>query len=143
MSNNINGLLEHSKKRNEETITKVNKAILSLKRSKKKITITAVAKKAGIATATIYNNPSLKERITQLKDLEGDNIPDSDKTATGRLKSPYIIKIDKLKSKVDSLQTEIEQLKLEKGLLLGKLKDSESNNLELKAALTEYRKIKK
>lgn len=140
---NIKGLQQYSRQRNEETAEKVNKAIMSLKRSKKKITIAAVARKANVSVATIYNNPALREHITQLKELTNvNNISDREKAIVGT-KIQDITKIDELKNKNKDLREEIEILKVEKGLLIGQLKDLASENLELKAALEEYRKIKR
>lgn len=139
---NIKGLQQYSRQRNEETAEKVNKAIMSLKRSKKKITIAAVARKADVSVATIYNNPALKEHITQLKELANENVSDREKAITVT-KTQDINKIDELKNRNKDLREEIENLKVEKGLLLGQLKDLSSKNLELKAALEEYRKIKR
>jgi hypothetical protein len=137
---NTKGLQQYSRQRNEETAEKVNKAIMSLKRSKKKITIAAVARKADVSVATIYNNPALKEHITQLKELANVNVADREKAITVT-KTQDINKIDELKNRNEDLREEIENLKVEKGLLLGQLKDLSSKNLELKAALEQYRKI--
>lgn len=139
---NFESLKQYSKQRNIETFAKVMKAIRTLKRSKKKITIAAVARKANVSVATIYNNPALREQITQLKELTNISMSDSEKSTTG-VKTQNITKMDELKNKNKELREEIENLKVEKGLLSGKLKDLASENLELKSALEQYRKIKR
>lgn len=137
---NIDGLQRYSKQRNKETFEKVNRAITSLKRSKKKITIAEVARKASVSVATIYNNPKLKEHIIQLKELS--NINGHNKETVSHFKAESVTKMDELKNKNKDLREKIDKLKIEKGLLLGKLKDLASENLELKIALEQCRKVK-
>lgn len=138
---NINGLQEYSKQRNKETFEKVNKAITSLKRSNKKITIAAVAKKANVAVATIYNNPELKERITQLKEIPNVNVSTNCKKPLNSVKTQSSTKIEEFKRRNRELREKIENLEIDKGLLLGQLKDLATENLELKSALEQYRKV--
>lgn len=138
---NVEGLKRYSQQRNEETVEKVNKAIANLKRSKKKITVAEVARKADVSVATIYNNPQLKERITQLKEVSNNKLPDEVKKALKGTRSPNNTKIDELKNKNKKLREEIENIKIDKGLLLGQLKDLASENLELRTVLEQYRNI--
>lgn len=138
---NVEGLKRYSQQRNEETVEKVNKAIANLKRSKKKITVAEVARKADVSVATIYNNPQLKERITQLKEVSNSKLPDEVKKALKGTRSPNNTKIDELKNKNKKLREEIENIKIDKGLLLGQLKDLASENLELRTVLEQYRNI--
>lgn len=51
--------------RQQEMLERVEKAITNLKRGNKKLSISQIAKKAGIARKTIYNHPELKERCNQ------------------------------------------------------------------------------
>src|SRR5699024_4205556 len=46
-------------------LEKIDEAIVNLKRGKNKLSSAQIAKKAGIARKTIYNNPELKERCDQ------------------------------------------------------------------------------
>lgn len=137
---NVEGLLIYHKNRNLETIEKVNIAITSLKKGKKKITITAVAKKAGVAVASIYNNPTLKERIDQLKEIENCKICCE---ASDKPKNLKDIKIDELKGIINKLQLELEDEKKKNSLLLGHLERKSSENLELKIRIKQYRETLK
>lgn len=51
---------------NLTTAEKVHQALEALLRHNDSVTVNAVAKKAGIARKTIYNNPTLLERIKQV-----------------------------------------------------------------------------
>lgn len=46
-------------------LEKVEMAVESIKKGRKKLTITEIAKRAGIARKTIYNRPELKQRCDQ------------------------------------------------------------------------------
>jgi len=128
---NTEGLKQHSLMRNQDAIQKANNAITQLKKGKNKITVTSVARKAGIAIGTIYNNPVLLERITQLKEL-------TSKAQRGVLLEAPIkqvkqAKIEVLQQKNKELRDEIEQLKRVNALLLGNLEKKTVELLELKA----------
>ena len=60
-------LQAHNKRRNHETIDRVNRTIDSLKERGVVINFETVAKEAGVSRATLYNNPALKERIVGLR----------------------------------------------------------------------------
>ncbi|SDJ43990.1 hypothetical protein [Paenibacillus naphthalenovorans] len=47
------------------TLERIEQAITNLRKGKKKLSISAIAKKAGIERKTIYNRPDLKERCEQ------------------------------------------------------------------------------
>lgn len=51
--------------RQQGMLERVENAITNLKRGNKKLSISQIAKKAGIARKTIYNHPELKERCNQ------------------------------------------------------------------------------
>lgn len=63
-----------------QTVDRVRGAITSIKKGRKKLTISAIAERAGIARKTIYNRPDLKLLCDQAIELqkqeeltEGDN----------------------------------------------------------------------
>ncbi len=98
---NVSGIIDYAKKRNEDTIDKVNKAISKLKGRKNAIiNFATVAKEAGVAKATLYNNPTLKERIMSLRAVEKNGMFD--------------IPVDKTKALYD----EISKLKKDKENLI-------------------------
>lgn len=54
-----------SKENKLVTLERIEQAITNLRKGKKKLSISAIAKKAGIERKTIYNRPDLKERCDQ------------------------------------------------------------------------------
>ena len=54
-----------SKENKLVTRERIEQAITNLRKGKKKLSISAIAKKAGIERKTIYNRPDLKERCDQ------------------------------------------------------------------------------
>lgn len=56
----------------EKTTVKVVEAIRRLKRKKMKITISSVAKEAGVTRQTLYNRPDLKIKIDEVNSLMND-----------------------------------------------------------------------
>src|SRR5690625_3490755 len=48
-----------------ERLKEIDEAIVNLKRGKNKLSISQIAKKAGISRKTIYNHAELKERCDQ------------------------------------------------------------------------------
>lgn len=130
-SRNIDGLLEHSSAKNQETIDKVNRAIDKLKRSKtKKVNFLTVADEAGVSKATLYNNDEIKERIMSLR---------STKTGTPAGDS-LLLKdgIEAEREKVRKLNDEIMRLRENKKMLISQLIEMETlrdENKKLKESL--------
>jgi hypothetical protein len=60
-----NGMSDPSKENKLVTLERIEQAITNLRKGKKKLSISAIAKKAGIERKTIYNRPDLKERCDQ------------------------------------------------------------------------------
>lgn len=116
---NTEGLKEFAKKKNQETIEKVNKAIDKLKRSKTKtINFKTVAEEAGVSKATLYNNDILKERILSLRAIQ-KGVPNDNIVATSK---------DKIKAKDDKIKQlyeEIKKLKEDKEKLIIQLVNME------------------
>lgn len=140
MSNkNTEGMIKYQKEKNRENIIKVNKAIASLKRSKKKITVVAVAQKAGVAVKTIYNNPELKERIDFVKTK---NTVSELQEVNVKKKSSKDLKIEELREMIRNLKEENNKEKIKNHLLLGNLEKLTSENLELKTIINQYREGK-
>lgn len=56
----------------QESFEKVKKAIVSIKRSKDKMSINKIAKKAGIERKTIYNNPDILQYCKQEIEVQNE-----------------------------------------------------------------------
>jgi len=133
---NTEGLKEFAKKKNQETIAKVNKAIDKLKCSKTKaINFKTVAEEAGVSKATLYNNDILKERILSLRAIE-KGIPNGDIVATPK------DKIQVKDEKIKKLYEEVKKLKADKQNLIIQLIDMEGLKDENKRLKEQIEKLK-
>ena len=133
---NTEGLKEFAKKKNQETIAKVNKAIDKLKCSKTKaINFKTVAEEAGVSKATLYNNDILKERILSLRAIE-KGIPNGDIVATPK------DKIQVKDEKIKQLYEEVKKLKADKQNLIIQLIDMEGLKDENKRLKEQIEKLK-
>lgn len=95
------------KSRREETDRKALEAIDTLISEGKKVTYAAVAKRAGLTTATLYNHENLRKRIEQLR-----NEPVK-RSHGAKTRSTEAAVIESLKRKVERLQKENEKLREE------------------------------
>lgn len=146
MKNNTYGIKEHARKRNQETLEKVDKAIKRLKRSKtKNINFKTVAEEAGIATATLYNNLQLKQRIESLRALQKAE-KEAEKQAKKNNKyqdveevilTPTQAKIKKIKA----MHEEIKKLKVDKKNLIIQLVEMEELKAENKKLREQIEKV--
>lgn len=120
---NIDGLLEHSSTRNQETIDKVNQAIDRLKRSKtRKINFQTVAAAAGVSKATLYNNDELKERIMSLRSIN--------KASPAAARALLADGLEAEREKVRKLNAEIGRLREDKKKLIIQLVELETLKTE-------------
>jgi len=132
---NTEGLRQYQKKLNSETQEKVLKALSKTVRSGAKITVKEVAEKAGVAIMTIYNNPNLRERIYQAKEIQdGQDIPKA-------IKEEQTARIKELQGIIARLRKELSDEKSNSALMLGHLEKATSKNLELEARLKQYRTV--
>jgi len=146
MKNNTYGIKEHARKRNQETLEKVDNAIKRLKRSKtKNINFKTVAEEAGIATATLYNNLQLKERIESLRALQK---AEKDAEKQGKKKSKYqdveevILTPTQAKiKKMKAMHEEIKKLKEDKKNLIIQLVEMEELKAENKKLREQIKKV--
>lgn len=97
------GLISYRKQRQIDTQTKIIEAFKSIKRSNKKMSINAVAKKSGISTVTIYKYPELADKIKGFRD--GEPIK--------RIKKRSNVTISQLEIINQGLEMKIEELKKE------------------------------
>lgn len=133
-SKNIDGLLEHSRAKNRETIDKVNRAIDKLKRSRtRKVNFLTVAEEAGVSKATLYNNEELKERIMSLRSVKrGTPAGDSALLKDG---------MEAEREKVRKLNDEIIRLREDKKKLIAQLVEMESLKDENKKLKESVKKL--
>src|SRR5699024_9325382 len=131
-------------KKTIERLTTIDEDIVSLKRSKNKLTIAQIQKKSGIDRKTIYNYTELKERcdqanhVQQLEDSHAN--PDAKRPIAGRklLEQRYnnvkeeikkeqeknakllennrqlVLEKDRLKSHIQMLQQKVERMNEQK-----------------------------
>ncbi|NEU31349.1 transposase [bacterium LRH843] len=129
--------------RNQKTLEKVDHAIKRLKRSKTKyINFKTVAEEAGVATATLYNNIQIKERIESLRALQK-----AEKEAEKQVKkngkdgnvdiTPTQARIEKMKA----MHEEIKKLKEDKKNLIIQLVKMEEMKDENKKLREQLKKV--
>jgi hypothetical protein len=110
----IAGIKAHAEQKNKETIDKVNKAIDKLKRKNESINFGTVSNEAGVARATLYNNPQIKERILGLRAV----------SKSKPLDDVVAVKKDKIQlqdEKIIALRNKVQQLEEDKKKLIVQL----------------------
>lgn len=95
------GIKACAEARNKETLDKCNKAIEKLKRKDVPVNFETVAKEAGVARATLYNNAQIKERILSLRAV----------ARSSPLDDVVAIKKDKIQLKDEKITVLREQVK--------------------------------
>jgi len=125
----LQALAEHSQQKSRHTEEVVLKALVKMIKAYrngkiKKLTVSAVAKEAGITNATIYNNKALLERIRQTASLQVglENCNESPK--------------NKKENRIRKLILHNDELKKINVLLLGNLEKKTVENLELRAKIS-------
>ena len=121
--NQVSALKEHNSQKKQNTVERVNKAIDKLKRKNAAINFETVAKEAGVSSATLYNNPKLKERIMGLRAM--DLTPTSEGGA-----EPKKPKVQRLEATVAELRARVRQLEAAKKNLIVQLVDYEETKAE-------------
>lgn len=95
------GLVDYRNKKKLDTQKKILKAFDALKRSNSKVSISAIAKKAGVSTVTIYKYPEIADKIKGYRDGE----------ITKHIKKRKNITINQLEIINQGLELKIEELK--------------------------------
>jgi len=128
LKRNISGLLQHSAALKSETEDKVAQAIETLKRSRnKKINFKTVSELSGVSTTTLYNNPTLRERISSLR-------------AVKKVNAQEIALNTSVQDRESELRRQIQKLIEEKKMLIEQLVELEAlrvDNKRLKALLNQ------
>lgn len=98
------------KKRKENTLKKVDKAISSLIKKNKFINFNSVHEESGLSKTTLYNNPDIRERIQTLKSQqEGLSSPSKVKRKMSDESKDALI--ESLRRKIKKLELENKELK--------------------------------
>ena len=111
----------------EKTTVKVVEAIQRLKRKKTNITITSVAKEAGVTRQTLYNRPDLKIKIDEANSLL------KDQTKPKKSEDKFSVQEKRLKK----LQEELSQSKEENIKLLNQNVLLTETNFKLQRKIAE------
>lgn len=111
----------------EKTTVKVIEAIQKLKRKKIKITISSVAKEAGVTRQTLYNRPDLKIKIDEANSLLNDQ------KKAGKAEDKRSVQEKRIKR----LQEELAQSKDENIKLLDQNVLLTEENIKLKRKIAE------
>lgn len=132
---NTDGLKEYLDRKSQETADKVKNAISRLKRSKMTINFTTVAKEAGVAKATLYNNDVLRMRILSLRDEKTKGVAVIDTDENTKLEAKDV--------KIKQLQEDVRKLKADEQLLIQKLADREVLLDEIERLLDVNQRLEK
>ncbi|QNU37244.1 transposase [Geobacillus sp. 44B] len=92
------------------TYQKVDEAIKRLIRANESINFNSVAKEAGVAKATLYNNPELRERIEMLRKQQAQ-APTPKQIKREMNENNKDALIESLKRKIKKLEDENKQLR--------------------------------
>ena len=117
------GLIEFKKQQHQESTTRILKAISKIRQRYnqgkiKRITVSEIAREAGVCINTIYKNPPLLERIKQIKiicECKNDRKMDERSKTIGYLQESFF------QNRLKQLKEEIALLKDEKAILIGHL----------------------
>lgn len=119
------GLSKHSAEKKEAAQTKALQAIDDLKQAERKVTVSSVSKQSGISRTTLYDNPTVMERI------EESQVERKEAEAQSTQKT------------IESLRSENDRLKEEKKMLVIQLVEMDrivDENKRLKAALDQVKR---
>ena len=128
LKRNISGLLQHTAALKSETEDKVNQAIETLKRSRnKKINFKTVSELSGVSTTTLYNNPTIRERISSLRTVK-------------KVQAHELVPDTSVQDRERELRRQIQKLREEKKMLIEQLVELDAlrlDNKKLKALLNQ------
>ena len=120
---NTSGLKKHARRKQKETLKKVDDAIQLLIKEKKKINFNSVAQEAGVSKTYLYTRLRLRERIEKLRQDQQAATP------KGRVKREMRdagkdVLIAAKNKRINQLVEENKRLKAELERLRGKLYES-------------------
>lgn len=116
------GLKKYAKKKTEQCIEKVDKAIRKLSLGGDKINFNSVTQESGVSKSFLYNNQEVRERIEVLRKKQIDKkMNQRAKTKSKTAKDMVIMAKDK---KIKDLEKENQDLKKQLKILRGKMYDN-------------------
>ena len=121
------GLIDYRTQKQVDTQKRILEAFESLKRGKSNVSISAVAKKAGISTVTIYKYPEIADKIKGIRDGE----------ITQRVKKRNNVTINQLEIINQGLEIKIEELKKENAELKKRIEVQNGQIFELKNEMSK------
>ena len=121
------GLIYYRIQKQMDTQKRILDAFESLKRGKSNVSISAVAKKAGVSTATIYKYPEIADKIKGIRDGE----------TTKRVKKRNNVTINQLEIINQGLELKIEELKKENAELKKRIEVQNGQIFELKNEMSK------
>lgn len=106
------GLIDYRAQKQIDTQKRILEAFESLKRGKSNVSISAVAKKAGVSTVTIYKYPEIADKIKGIRDGETlKRVKKRNNVTTSQLEvinQGLELKIEELKKENKELKNRIE-----------------------------------
>ncbi|KJS20050.1 MAG: transposase [Clostridiaceae bacterium BRH_c20a] len=117
------GIKTFATKKSEETLQKVQKAIQTLIKSRKRINFNTVSIEAGVTKSYLYNNPEIRTQIETLRKQQ-KGLPISTQKRENMTNSSKDIIIAAKNKKIMELEAENKQLKEDLKKLRGKLYES-------------------
>lgn len=98
----------------QDMLIRIDQAITNLRRGKKKLSISKVAEKAGIARKTIYNHPELKQRCDQAIHIQEEQNKALQEVAAGSVTEAKTKPLTGRKLLEERYRKSREELKLER-----------------------------
>ncbi|MGL4912194.1 MAG: DUF6262 family protein [Romboutsia sp.] len=121
------GLIDYRTQKQVDTQKRILEAFESLKRGKSNVSISAVAKKAGVSTVTIYKYTEIADKIKGIRDGE----------TTKRVKKRNNVTINQLEIINQGLELKIEELKKENAELKKRIEVQNGQIFELKNEMSK------
>lgn len=117
---NMKGLQSHAKSKSETSLKKVDEAVKTLMKEQKTINFCTVAQEADVSTAYLYKQPSLRDRIKQLR-AQQEGLPSPKKVKRNMSERSKDVIIAALRGKIKILEGENRELKAKLGSFLGEM----------------------
>ncbi|MEM8722432.1 MAG: DUF6262 family protein [Cyanobacteria bacterium P01_G01_bin.39] len=131
------GLSRASNKKKQESLLRTEQAIAKLSQENKKITVSSVAKEAGVSVSYIYKYPELAYKIQQLREQQKYSLVKGDRSITD---NEQIKKLQQEKAKLARQITELKAIIDSKFTGESSLENLQRENIRL---ISENQQLKK
>jgi len=121
---NTSGLVEHARRKSQETHQRVDQAIDQLLREEGVINFNTVSKAASVTKSYLYAHPELRDRVETLRQqqqqtrLQHQQVQQFQQSRTDKSKDVLLVAKDR---RIKALENEIQKLKTELKTAYGKL----------------------